>query len=61
MINKLEEDEFGHIWDGDWEESDMPHPGFGGSIAIYGGYVDRCSKCGLYGYDFKQQLCEKKD
>jgi hypothetical protein len=46
------ESELGHIWDAGWEESDTPHPGFGGSTNIYGGYVAQCAKCGMYGYEF---------
>lgn len=46
-----EEDALGHIWEMDWEESERPHPGFGGSTNIYGGYVSRCAKCNLYFYD----------
>ena len=41
-----------HIWGMGWEESDTPHPGFGGSQNIYGGYVDQCEKCGMYIYEF---------
>jgi hypothetical protein len=47
-----EEDEFGHIWEMGWEESENPHPGFGGSINIYGGYASQCSKCGMFGEEF---------
>jgi hypothetical protein len=45
-------DNKGHEWDMGWQESDIPHPGFGGSTNIYGGYVDQCRKCGMYGYEF---------
>lgn len=55
-----EEDKFGHIWGEGWEDSDHPHPGFGGSQNIYGGYVAQCMKCGLYGYEFKNQICKDK-
>jgi hypothetical protein len=47
-----EEDDYGHIWDLGWEDSDTPHPGFGGSTNIYGVYVGQCSKCGMYAYEF---------
>lgn len=56
----LEEDEFGHCWDMGWEESDKPHPGFGGSYDIYGGYVAQCIKCGLYIHELKEQPCDRK-
>lgn len=58
--SNLQEDEFGHVWGMGWEDSDMPHPGFGGSQDIYGGYVDQCEKCGMYGYEFKSQQCGPK-
>jgi hypothetical protein len=45
-------DEYGHIWGLGWEDSDKPHPGFGGSTNIYGGYVGQCEKCGMYSYEF---------
>lgn len=57
--SNLDEDEFGHCWGTGWEESDEPHPGFGGSYDIYGGYTTQCIKCGLYGHEFKKQLCEE--
>lgn len=41
-----------HEWGMGWEESEEPHPGFGGSSDIYGGYVDQCEKCGMYMYEF---------
>jgi hypothetical protein len=41
-----------HEWDVGWEESDKPHPGFGGSTNIYGSYVTTCNKCGMYIYEF---------
>jgi hypothetical protein len=53
-------DDLGHEWGMGWEESDNPHPGFGGSTDIYGGYVDQCEKCGMYGYEFKDQPCGKQ-
>jgi hypothetical protein len=60
-------DEFGHKWGVGWEESDFPHPGFGGATGISGGYVDQCEKCGMYGYEFsatfgkhKGQKCSDK-
>lgn len=40
-------DEFGHDWQMDWLDSDKPHPGFGGTHDIYGGYTSRCSKCNI--------------
>jgi len=46
-------DNKGHEWGMGWEESDRPHPGFGGSMDIYGCYVDQCEKCGMYGYEFR--------
>lgn len=42
----------GHKWDLGWEETEKPHPGFGGSTNIYGCYVNQCSKCGMYIYEF---------
>jgi hypothetical protein len=49
-MNKLDN----HIWGMGWEDSDMPHPGFGGSLNIYGGYVDQCETCGMYIYEFME-------
>ena len=56
-----------HIWGAGWEDSDKPHPGFGGSYNIYGGYVDQCEKCGIYHYEFDDKThiyynkqCEEK-
>ena len=46
-------DAYGHVWGTGWEESDKPHPGFGGSQDIYGCYVDQCMKCRMYGYEFQ--------
>lgn len=43
----------GHEFIMGWEESDRPHPGFGGSTNIYGAYCDQCRKCGMYGYEFR--------
>ena len=54
------EDAYGHIWGVGWEDSDRPNPGFGGTQDIYGGYVDQCDKCGMYGYEFEKQICGKK-
>jgi len=54
------EDALGHIWDMGWEDSETPHPGFGGSQNIYGGYVDQCIKCGMFGHEYKEQVCDKK-
>jgi hypothetical protein len=45
------EDEFGHVWTLGWEESENPHPGFGGSTDIFGGYVGQCGRCGMYQYE----------
>lgn len=42
-----------HEWGMGWEDSDLPHPGFGGSTNIYGSYVSQCEKCGMYGYEFR--------
>lgn len=53
-------DHLGHDWGMGWEDSDKPHPGFGGTIDIYGCYVDQCQKCGMYGYEFKEQPCGEK-
>lgn len=39
-------DQFGHDWQMDWVDSDRPHPGFGGTRNIYGGYTSRCANCG---------------
>lgn len=39
-------DQFGHDWQMDWVDSDTPHPGFGGTHNIYGGYTSRCANCG---------------
>jgi hypothetical protein len=50
-MNESEEDK-GHIWGMGWEDSDNPHPGFGGSFSICGGYVGQCEKCGMYVYEF---------
>ena len=65
-----EKDELGHIWGMGWEDSDRPHPGFGGSMNIYGAIVDQCYKCGMYAYEcygstaspgkFEKQPCDKK-
>lgn len=56
-----EQDEFGHIWGLGWEDSDKPHPGFGGSQNIYGGYVGQCEKCGMYSHEFDNKTpCGKK-
>lgn len=38
----------GHVWGTGWEDSDKLHPGFN----VYGGYVDQCEKCGMYGYEY---------
>ena len=51
-LDGIEEDEHGHAWVLDWQDNEKPHPGFGGSTNIYGGYVDQCAKCGMYGYEF---------
>jgi hypothetical protein len=48
-----EQDQMGHEWDIGWEETDKPHPGFGGSTNIYGCYVNQCRKCGMYSYEFR--------
>jgi hypothetical protein len=48
----IEEDECGHAWGLGWIDSDKPHPGFGGSTNICGGYVGQCDKCGMYNYEF---------
>jgi hypothetical protein len=56
-IEEIDLDEFGHQWDMGWEDSEKPHPGFGGTQDIYGGYVSICAKCGLKGYNFKNQVC----
>lgn len=48
----IEEDEAGHAWTMGWEETEKPHPGFGGSTDIYGCYVGQCAKCGMYNYEF---------
>lgn len=45
-------DEYGHIWALSWIDSDKPHPGFGGSINIYGSYCSQCAKCGMYNFEF---------
>lgn len=68
--DEFEEDGFGHVWGMGWEESETPHPGFGGSTDIYGCCVDQCVKCGMYGYEFNSctstpgkyegQLCGEK-
>jgi hypothetical protein len=65
-----EADNKGHEWGLGWEESETPHPGFGGSQNIYGGYVGQCEKCGMYIYEFtgatnnpgkyEGQPCDKK-
>lgn len=52
-----EEDEFGHIWDLGWQDSQTLHPGFG----TYGGYVGQCNKCGIFFHNFINQLCSKKN
>lgn len=44
--------DMGHQWGMGWEDSDKPHPGFGGSTNIYGAYVSQCEKCGMYFYEF---------
>jgi hypothetical protein len=49
-----EEDEFGHIWEMGWKDSDKQHPGFG----TYGGIEGQCAKCGIYAGDFNNQICE---
>lgn len=59
-IPDLEEDKYGHVWDMGWEDSENPHPGFGGSQDIYGGYVSQCAKCGMYFHEFKDQICGVK-
>jgi len=46
------QDEFGHVWTLGWEDSENPHPGFGGTTNIYGGYIGQCGKCGMYQYEF---------
>jgi len=50
-------EENGHEFVLGWEESDRPHPGFGGSTNIYGGYCEQCQKCGMYGYEYEDQKC----
>lgn len=54
-------DQFGHDWQMDWLESDKPHPGFGGSANIYGGYTSRCSRCNILisDWDFKTKCREQ--
>jgi|SRR5208282_1674877 len=54
-----EEDTWGHIWEVGWEDSEKPHPGFGGSQNIYGGYVMQCEKCGMFGHEFTGSLNEE--
>ena len=44
-----------HDWQMGWENSDKPHPGFGGSYNIYGGYVTQCKNCGMYIYEFEDE------
>ena len=41
-----------HEWDMGWRDSNKPHPGFGGSQNIYGGYTSQCKCCGIYIEDF---------
>jgi hypothetical protein len=48
----MKDQDKGHVWGMGWEDSETPHPGFGGSTNIYGGYVDQCEKCGMYSYEF---------
>lgn len=60
MESDIAEDLNGHLWGMGWEESDKPHPGFGGTTDVYGGYVGQCEKCGLYNYEYKNQPCGDK-
>jgi hypothetical protein len=70
IFNGIEEDEYGHAWTMGWEDTEKPHPGFGGSTDIYGCYTDQCAKCGMYGYEFQSltdtlgkyegQICGKR-
>ena len=48
----MEDGNGGHEWGLGWEDSEKPHPGFGGSQNIYGGYVGQCEKCGMYQHEF---------
>lgn len=41
-----------HDWIIGWQESDKPHPGFGGSQNIFGCYANQCSICGMYLHEF---------
>lgn len=61
-------DILGHAWGEGWQESETPHPGFGGTINIFGAYVGQCYKCGMYDYEcyglnednpgkYQKQLC----
>lgn len=52
-----------HIWIEGWIDSDFPHPGFGGTQNIYGGYTAQCEKCGMYihEYDNLKQSCKNVD
>ena len=49
---KVLQNKASHRWELGWEESEKPHPGFGGSMDIYGGYVDQCEVCGMFFYEF---------
>lgn len=46
-------DEFGHCWTLGWEETEKPHPGFGGTMDLYGCHVGQCDNCGMYNYEFQ--------
>ena len=57
----LDEDSLGHLWGMGWMESETPHPGFGGTTNIYGGYASQCARCNIYGYDDLALVkCSKK-
>jgi len=43
-----------HDWGVGWRDSETPHPGFGGSQNIYGGYTSQCERCGIYIEDFDE-------
>jgi tRNA(His) guanylyltransferase len=55
-----QEDGLGHIWGYGWVDTSKPHPGVGGTQDICGYHTDQCEKCGLYGFEYKNQKCEEK-
>lgn len=52
-----------HKWGVGWKDSEKPHPGFGGSQNIYGGYVAQCEICDIYIDDFDESPipCKEKN